>query len=107
MLTVNRLVLAGNVGSIDPKEKFVRISVATERLWRDEFTGETKKKTEWNSVSFFNPAHVKYISEQLEVGDRVYIEARVELTSYDRDGQTVYVTNINADIFQNVDHKKK
>lgn len=99
--SVNKAILVGNLGS-DPDvrttsggTKVAEFSVATGRRWTDR-SGQQQEKTEWHRIVAWT--HLADIAERyLKKGDRVYIEGEIQYRSYeDKDGNTRYVTEINA-----------
>ena len=105
MAGLNKVMLIGNLGR-DPEIRYsqqgmavVNFSLATSEQWTDKNTGEKQERTEWhNIVSFGKQAEIleKYLSK----GSSVYIEGRLQTTSYEKDGQTHYPTKIVVSNFQ-------
>ncbi|HEU4569945.1 MAG TPA: single-stranded DNA-binding protein [Gemmatimonadales bacterium] len=103
--SLNKVILIGNLGA-DPEvrstsngSKVATLSVATSRRWKDK-GGEQQEKTEWHRVVLWNSTYSKLadIAEQYcKKGDKVFVEGRIEYRSWqDREGQTRYTTEINA-----------
>jgi len=99
--SLNKAIIIGNLGS-DPDirttgggTKVAEFSVATSRRWTDR-NGQQQEKTEWHRIVAW--ANLADIAEQyLKKGDRVYVEGEIQYRSYeDKDGNTRYVTEINA-----------
>ncbi len=105
MAGLNKVMLIGNLGR-DPEIRYsqqglavVNFSIATSESWTDKTTGNKQEKTEWhNIVSFGKQAEVleKYLSK----GSQVYIEGRLQTSSYEKEGQTHYGTKIVVSTFQ-------
>jgi single-strand DNA-binding protein len=103
--SLNKVTLIGNLGS-DPEvrnttnSKVATISVATSKSWKDK-EGQQQEKTEWHRVVLWNSAYRKLadVAEQYcKKGDKVYVEGAIEYRSWqDREGQTRYTTEINAE----------
>ena len=79
---MNRIQIIGNLG-FDPEiqtsqagNKYAKISVATNRRWKDG-EGETQEETTWHRVTVFGGWNVR-ILELAAKGDRVFVEGRME-----------------------------
>ncbi len=88
--SVNKIILVGNIGR-DPEvhetktgKKVAHTSLATNRRTSEE--GE--ERTDWHRLTFWNRL-AQFCEDYIKVGDRVYIEGRVEYDSYERDGVTI------------------
>ena len=55
---------------------------------------ERKTKTEWHKVVIYNEGLVGVAERFLQKGSTVYIEGQLQTRSYDKDGETRYVTEI-------------
>ena len=101
MGSVNKVILVGNLGR-DAETKFTpagvpvaRFSVATNRRWKDQQTGEWKEETDWANVVLWRNEN---LSQYLTRGKQVYVEGRLQTRNYDdKDGKKVYVTEVVAD----------
>lgn len=103
MAGVNKVILLGNLGA-DPEVKVLstgakvaRLRIATSETYTNK-SGEKVTNTEWHSVNVWrNQAEVaeKFLSK----GKPVYIEGKLRTRSYDdKDGNTKYITEIEADV---------
>lgn len=108
---VNRVIILGNLGK-DPEVKYlpsgecvVNISVATSEVWKDKQTGEQKEQTERHRISAFGKL-AEIMGEYLRKGSKVYIEGSLRTRSYQKDGQTHYVTEIRCNEMQMLDGVK-
>jgi single-strand DNA-binding protein len=99
--SVNKVILVGHLGR-DAETKFTpsgvavsKFSIATNRRWKDQQTGEWKEETDWvNVVLWRNENLANYLTR----GKQVYVEGRIQTRSYDdKDGKKVYVTDVVAD----------
>ncbi|HET7307852.1 MAG TPA: single-stranded DNA-binding protein [Gammaproteobacteria bacterium] len=102
---INKVILVGNLGA-DPDTRYTaggsaitKIRIATTRAWKDKQTGEQQEKTEWHRITFFGRL-AEIAAEYLRKGSQVYIEGRLETSTYDKDGQTHYSTDIIANEMQ-------
>ncbi|HCC58105.1 MAG TPA: single-stranded DNA-binding protein [Solibacterales bacterium] len=99
--SVNKVILIGHLGK-DAETKFTpagisvtKFSVATNRRWKDQATGEWKEETDWSNVTLWRAEN---LSNYLTKGKQVYVEGRLQTRSYeDKDGKKVYATDVVAD----------
>lgn len=107
---INKVILIGQLGK-DPEVKTMpnggavaNISIATDESYKDKTTGETVAKTEWHRVVFFNRL-AEIVGKYLHKGSKVYIEGSLRTRSYEKDGKTLYTTEIIAREMQMLDSK--
>lgn len=88
-MSLNKVILLGNVGSVDIKSfdnggKIVNISVATTESYKkgDEWVN----KTEWHRCSCGIPSIVER-AERINKGDLISIEGSIITRSYEKDGE--------------------
>ena len=100
--SVNKGMLIGNVGSDPEVSKLtsgtmvVKLSLATNRKWKDRQTGEQQERTEWHRLTFFGKLS-EIVEQYVSKGDRLYVEGRIEYSqTQDEQGGTKYWTNIVA-----------
>ena len=101
MSSVNKCIILGRLGK-DPElktmtngNKVANFSVATSKKWKDKGTGEEKSKTTWHNIVIWgNLADVA--ARYLHKGDNVYLEGEIDNRSYEKDGVTKYITEINV-----------
>jgi single-strand DNA-binding protein len=99
--SVNKAILLGHLGR-DSETKFTpsgvaktTFSVATNRRWKDQQTGEWKEETDWVNVVLWRN---EKLGEYLTRGKQVYVEGRIQTRSYDdKDGKKQYYTEVVAD----------
>ncbi len=99
--SVNKVILVGHLGK-DAETKFTpsgaavtKFSVATNRRWKDQQSGEWKEETNWTNVSLWRAEN---LAQYLTRGKQVYVEGRLQTRSYDdKDGKKVYATDVVAD----------
>ena len=105
---INKVILIGNLGR-DPETRYAQnggavtnFSVATSESWRDKASGEQQERTEWHNVVCF--ARLAEIAgEYLRKGSKVYIEGGLRTTSWEKDGEKKYRTEIMARELQMLD----
>jgi single-strand DNA-binding protein len=99
--SVNKVILIGHLGR-DAETKFTpggaavtRFSVATNRRWKDQQSGEWKEETDWENVVLWKAEN---LANYLTRGKQVYVEGRLQTRSYeDKDGKKVYSTEVIAE----------
>ena len=88
-MSVNKVLLLGNVGSIDVKSfdnggKIVNISVATTESYKKG--EEWVNKTEWHRCFCGIPAIVER-ADRINKGDMVYLEGSIVTRTWEKDGE--------------------
>lgn len=99
--SVNKVILIGHLGR-EAETKFTpsgvamtKFSVATNRRWKDQQTGEWKEETDWANVVLWRQEN---LANYLTKGKQVYVEGRLQTRSYDdKDGKKQYMTEVVAD----------
>lgn len=97
MRSVNRLTILGNVGSIKAFNGCIKVSIATNRSWAEN--GQRQERTDWIPVTIFDENQRKWVEENVEPGDAVYVEARVGQSSYGRGEERQFTVDIIATLF--------
>ncbi len=99
--SVNKVILMGRLGK-DAETKFTpsgvsrsTFSIATNRRWKDQSTGEWKEETDWHNIVMWRAENV---SNYLLKGKQVYVEGRLQTRSWDdKDGKKQYMTEVVVD----------
>ena len=98
--SVNKVILLGHLGK-DAETKFTpsgvartSFTLATNRRWKDQQTGEWKEETDWHNCILWRSENV---STYLQKGKQVYVEGRLQTRSYEQDGQKKYFTEVVCD----------
>ena len=99
--SVNKVILIGHLGR-DAETAYTasqtavtKFSVATNRRWKDQQTGEWKEETNWSNVVMWRGENV---APYLTKGKQVYVEGRLQTRSYDdKDGKKVWTTEVVAE----------
>ena len=99
--SVNKVILLGHLGK-DAETKFTtsgtavsNFTLATNRRWKDQQTGEWKEETDWHRCVLWRSEN---LSNYLLKGKQVYIEGRLQTRSYDdKDQQKRYITEVVCD----------
>lgn len=98
-VSLNQVTIAGNLGQ-DADIRFTQsgvavanFSVATSEKWKDG-QGQWQESTEWHKVVCWRPSD--YVQGKLRKGCPVLIEGKLATRKYDKDGETRYITEIQA-----------
>jgi single-strand DNA-binding protein len=99
--SVNKVILLGHLGK-DAETKYTasgtavsNFTLATNRRWKDQQTGEWKEETDWHRCVLWRSENV---SNYLLKGKQIFVEGRLQTRSYDdKDGQKRYVTEVVCD----------
>jgi len=99
MAGLNKVMLIGNLGR-DPEIRYsqqglavVNFSLATSEQWTDKTSGDRQEKTEWHNVVVFGK-QAETCEKYLSKGSQIYIEGRLQTSTYEKDGQTHYITKV-------------
>ena len=103
---INKVILVGNCGK-DPETRYMpsggavtNVSIATAEGWKDKQTGETKERTEWHNIVFFNRL-AEIAGEYLKKGSQIYVEGSLRTRKWqDKEGKDRYTTEIVANEMQ-------
>lgn len=72
-------------------------SVASNRVWKDQ-AGQKQEETEFHNVVAFGRT-AENIARYFDRGDEIYIQGRLKTSSWEKDGQKRYRTDIVAERF--------
>ncbi len=107
---INKVILVGNLGN-DPDIRYMpngnavaNISLATSDSWKDKNTGEQQERTEWHRVVFFNRL-AEIVEQYVKKGSKLYVEGRLQTSSWEQDGVKRYTTEIVASQMQMLDSR--
>jgi single-strand DNA-binding protein len=99
--SVNKVILIGHLGK-DAETKFTpggqarsTFTLATNRRWKDQQSGEWKEETEWHNIVLWRAEN---LANYLTKGKQIYVEGRLQTRSYeDKDNQKRYFTEVVAE----------
>ena len=101
-MSVNKVILIGNLGkdpevkTLDNGSKVASFTLATSDNYVNKTTGEKVDQTDWHNVEAWgNVAGI--IEKYLNKGSQVYIEGKLKVSTYEKDGETKYRTFIRLD----------
>ena len=89
--SVNKTILIGNVGrkpalhQFDSGQKVVNFPLATTKKWSKH--GHTKEFTEWHYIAVYGEKLCDMIVENVEKGDRIYVEGELKYKKLAKDGK--------------------
>lgn len=107
MAGVNKVILVGHLGkdpeirtfenSFDPSKpnKLAKFSVATTESYKNK-EGVKTDMTEWHNI-VLRRGLAEVAEKYLKKGQLVYIEGKIKTRTYEKDGQTRYITEIEGD----------
>lgn len=104
MASVNKVILVATLGqepnvSYMPNGKAaVRLSLATNEVWKDK-AGQRQERTEWHTVVAYDRL-AEFAGEYFKKGTSVYVEGKLHTRKWEKDGVTRYSTEIVADTIQ-------
>ncbi len=109
MSGVNKVILIGNLGA-DPEVRHLpsgipvaNFRIATSETFKDKTTGEKREQTEWHNVVAWRGL-AEVCEKYLRKGSKVYVEGKLRNRQWqDKDGNTRYTTEIQADEMQMLD----
>ena len=96
----NEATLFGNVGKkpelrhMDNGNAVLSFSLATNETWISK-TGEKKERTDWHNIVVFGGG-AEWLAEQIGKGDKIGVRGSIRTRSYEKDGQTKYITEIHV-----------
>tara|TARA_B100000519_G_scaffold108549_1_gene94070 strand:- start:11252 stop:11605 length:354 start_codon:yes stop_codon:yes gene_type:complete len=97
MSSVNNVVLVGNLGQ-DPKIHDGAIKIANFSIATNEFV-KKEKTTEWHKIVAFGKT-AEILEAYAKKGTKLGIIGRLSQRSYEKDGQTIYTTEVLANSVQ-------
>jgi len=104
MAAVNKVIIVGNLGR-DPELRHSQrgtavcnMAVATNEKWTDK-QGQKQEKAEFHRVVCFGKIG-ENCERYLSQGSQVYVEGKLQTSTYEKEGQTHYATDIIAQAVQ-------
>ena len=107
---LNKVMLIGNLGN-DPEvrttsngKQVANFRLATNERWQNA-QGERQDRAEWHRIVAWSSL-AELCGKYLKKGSRAYVEGAISTRSYDKDGQTLYTTEIVASKITFLDRKE-
>lgn len=99
--SVNKVILLGHLGK-DAETRYTpagtpvtNFSLATNRRWKDQQTGDWKEETDWHNIVVWKAEN---LAPHLQKGKQIYLEGRLQTRSWeDKDGNKRYTTEVVAE----------
>lgn len=97
---LNRVLLLGNLGA-DPElrvtqggEAILKLRLATTENYLDR-NNARQERTEWHQITMWGKRG-EALAKFLQKGDRLFVEGRIQTSSYEKDGEKRYRTEVVA-----------
>lgn len=97
---LNKVMLLGNLGA-DPElrvtgggQAVLKLRLATTETYLDR-NNARQERTEWHSVTLWGKRG-EALSKFLTKGERIFVEGRLQTSSYEKDGEKRYRTEVVA-----------
>jgi single-strand DNA-binding protein len=97
---LNKVLLLGNLGA-DPELKvtqggqaILKLRLATTESYLDR-NQTRQERTEWHSVTLWGKRG-EALAKFLQKGERIFVEGRIQTSSYEKDGEKRYRTEVVA-----------
>lgn len=110
MASVNKVIILGRLTK-DPEVRFTntgkavcKLNVATSESWVDKNTHERVQKPEFHRVTIWDKM-AENAGKYLTKGSEVYLEGKLQTSSYEKDGIKHYVTEIQSNDLRYVSTK--
>lgn len=98
---LNKVMLLGNLGA-DPElrmtaggQALLKLRLATTESYVAAGDNVRQERTEWHSVTLWGKRG-EALAKFLKKGDRIFVEGGLRTSSYEKDGEKRYRTEINA-----------
>jgi single-strand DNA-binding protein len=97
---LNRVMLLGNLGA-DPElrttpggQAILKLRLATTETYLDR-SNVRQERTEWHRITVWGKRG-EALGKFLQKGDRIFVEGRIQTSSYEKNGEKRYSTDIIA-----------
>lgn len=102
---MNKVILSGRLGADpDMRGSVLKLRLATNERRKDK-DGNWGDHTEWHSVVVFGK-RAEALHRLLSKGMRVLVEGKLRTSSWEKDGQKQYKTEVTADDIELLDGKR-
>ena len=96
MLNMAQFRIIGRIGTVRDTGKVTYLSIASDYQTRDD-AGNWHKQTDWTTATVFSDSLRKRLANGGgRVGNLIVIEGRIKSSSFEKDGETVYRTDLVA-----------
>ena len=97
---LNKVMLLGNLGA-DPElratqggQAVLKLRLATTETWADK-DGTRQERTEWHNITMWGKRG-EALAKILGKGSRIFVEGSLRTSSYEKNGEKRYSTEVNA-----------
>ena len=92
--------IIGRIGNINATGKVTNVSIASDRQAKGQ-DGKWTTETNWNTVTIFSEALRKRLANTKvgKKGNQVIFQGTIQTNKYEKNGETVYKTNLIAQDF--------
>src|SRR5688572_27524052 len=97
---LNKVLLLGNLGA-DPElrvtqggQSVLKLRLATTENYLDR-NNARQERTEWHQVTMWGPRG-EALAKILQKGERIFVEGRIQTSSYEKQGEKRYRTEVVA-----------
>lgn len=104
MSSINKAIIIGRLGK-DPELRFTpngvpvcKFSVATSETYTNN-NGEKIVNTEWHRIVIWNKL-AEHANTYLKKGSQVYLEGKLKTTTYEKEGQKHWATDIHCNVMK-------
>lgn len=108
---INKVILLGNCGKAPTQKQFpsggsvTNLTLATSESWKDRNSGESKERTEWHNLVFYNKLG-EIVMQYVRKGSRIYVEGSLRTRKWtDNDNRDRYITEIVVNDMQMLDSR--
>lgn len=98
---LNLVTLFGNLGA-EPELKHyekgpvLKMRLATSHSWFNKEENKKEERTEWHSLTMFG-ARAEAVAKYLQKGSKILIQGHLQTSSWEKDGQKRYRTDVIVD----------
>lgn len=95
MINNTHFQIIGRIGNINTSDKVTHISIASDRSVKGD-DGNWTEATDWNSVTVFAENIRKRLGNEKigKKGNRIIVQGNIQQSTYKKDGETIYTTNL-------------
>ena len=92
--------IIGRIGNINATDKVTNVSIASDRQAKGQ-NGKWTTEANWNTVTIFSEALRKRLANTKvgKKGNKVIFQGTIQTNTYEKNGETVYKTNLVAQDF--------
>lgn len=106
---MNKVILIGRLGDdpevnhLDSGTAVAKFSLATSERFKDR-NGEKQERTEWHKITVWGKL-AEVVERYVRKGSQVMVEGKIQTSTYEKDGQKRYSTEIVCQNLQMLDSR--